>query len=100
MVTRITSAAGIVLGGGTVIAPFVSYAVNVLKRMIGRAAIRRTVLPLAGLLFGWTATALVLVLVRLEMNLETVALALLTGFWASAAADLQNAKAKEASRRE
>lgn len=100
IVARLTTAAGIVLGGGAVLAPFVSYGVNVAKRMIGRAGARRAVLPALGLLLGWVVTALVLTIVRLEWTGETIALAVLTGYAASAAADAANAKAKEASRRE
>jgi uncharacterized membrane protein len=94
LVTRLATVVTGVLGAGVILAQFVSYGVNVLKRMLPRARTRRVALPLAGLLLGWLVTALFAAL------MTTLAIVLLIGVASAMAADLNNAKAGEARRPE
>jgi predicted RND superfamily exporter protein len=100
LVTRLATVVTGVLGAGVILAQFVSYGVNVLKRMLPRARTRRVALPLAGLLLGWLVTALFAALIGLEPSMTTLAIVLLIGFASAMAADLNNAKAGEARRPE
>lgn len=100
LVTRLAAIVTTVVGAGVILGQFVSYGVNVAKRMTGRSSVRRAVLPLLALLLGWLLAALFMMLLRLEMSLETVALCLLIGFCAAKASDEAAAKTKEAGRRE
>lgn len=95
LVTRLAAIVTTVVGAGVILGPFVSYGVNVAKRVISRPMVRRTVLPLLALLLGWTISGLFMMLLGLEMTLETVALCLLIGFCSAKAADEANAKAVE-----
>lgn len=99
LVTRLTAVVTGVIGAGVILGPFVSYGVNVAKRIIARAAVRRIVLPLLALLLGWTIAGLFMILLGLALSLETVALGLLIGFVAAKASDEAAAKAKEAADR-
>lgn len=100
LVSRLAAIVTSVVGAGVILGPFVSYGANVAKRIITRASVRRIVLPLLALLLGWGIAAMFMILLRLEMSLETVALGLLIGFVAAKAADEANAKAVESKRRE
>ena len=100
IVSRLAAVATAVIGAGVILGPFVSYGVNVAKRVIGRASLRRIVLPLLALLLGWTVAGLFLILLRLALSLETVALVLMVGFVAAKASDEANAKAVESKRRD
>lgn len=100
LVNRLAAIVTTVVGSGVILGPFVSYGANVAKRVISRASVRRVVLPLLALLLGWTIAGLFMILLRLPLSLETVALDLLVGFVAAKASDEANAKAAEATRRE
>ena len=99
IVSRLAAVATAVIGAGVILGPFVSYGVNVAKRVIPRADLRRLVLPLLALLLGWGIAGLFMILLRLALSLETVALILMIGFVAAKASDEASAKAKEASQR-
>lgn len=100
LVTRMAAVVTSVVGAGVILGPFVSYGVNVAKRMIPTPARRRAALPLLALLLGWSIAALFLALVGQEMTLISVALCLLIGGCAAKAADEAAAKHSEAKRRD
>ncbi len=99
MVESVTQAVALIVGVGVALSPFVFAAVSMLRGMLGRARLRRLVLPLAGILLGWIFSALVLVMLETAWTMQTWAIVALAGFWAFVVSAGLNAQAKE-SRRE
>lgn len=98
MVDHVTSAVALVVGIGVGLSPFVFAAVTMLRGMLGAHRKRRVVLPLAGVLLGWTFASLVMVLLESGPSTKNGAIVLLAGFWAYVVAAGLNAQGKESRR--